>query len=214
MYLNKPNDVTRAQRPSSAKYLTQVMFCSLDVNGAATEASALNAKQSWTVNWRLTQIEIIVLRLYLRQWNANVSRLTNRRKVFEYLVMCGNDCIWTYSQCTTVVGSITAHGNNVVEFLETHHNLALLFGPEAREYCTASHYIRYELTVVRLNNVPGVSVHGQMILVVPHAGQQAGKHFLETNLSTNSFSVVLQVYACHWTHRILSTRITRRIVAV
>lgn len=46
MYLNKPNDVTRAQRPSSAKYLTQVMFCSLDVNGAATEASALNAKQS------------------------------------------------------------------------------------------------------------------------------------------------------------------------
>lgn len=44
MYLNKPNDVTRAHRPSRAKYFTQLIFCSLDVNGAATEASAWNGK--------------------------------------------------------------------------------------------------------------------------------------------------------------------------
>lgn len=40
MYLNKPNDVTKAQRPSSAKCLMHVIFSSLDVNGAATDASA------------------------------------------------------------------------------------------------------------------------------------------------------------------------------
>lgn len=43
MYLNKPNDVTSAQRPSSAKYFTQVIFWSFDVNGAATDASACDS---------------------------------------------------------------------------------------------------------------------------------------------------------------------------
>lgn len=40
MYLNRPNDVTKAQRPSSAKCFMQVIFSSYDVNGAATDASA------------------------------------------------------------------------------------------------------------------------------------------------------------------------------
>lgn len=40
MYLNRPNDVTKAQRPSSAKCFMQVIFSSFDVNGAATDASA------------------------------------------------------------------------------------------------------------------------------------------------------------------------------
>lgn len=40
MYLNRPNDVTNAQRPSSAKCFMQVIFSSFDVNGAATDASA------------------------------------------------------------------------------------------------------------------------------------------------------------------------------
>lgn len=60
MYLNRPNDVTRAHRPSSAKCLTQLMFCSLDVNGAATDASALN----W--NWKLNYESGIVV-----NWNYN-----------------------------------------------------------------------------------------------------------------------------------------------
>lgn len=41
MYLNRPNDVTNAQRPSNAKCLMHDIFSSLDVNGAATDASAL-----------------------------------------------------------------------------------------------------------------------------------------------------------------------------
>lgn len=45
MYLNKPNDVTKAQRPSSIRCLMQLIFSSLDVNGAATDASAWNWKQ-------------------------------------------------------------------------------------------------------------------------------------------------------------------------
>lgn len=45
MYLNKPNDVTKAQRPSRIKCLMQLIFSSLDVNGAATDASAWNRKQ-------------------------------------------------------------------------------------------------------------------------------------------------------------------------
>lgn len=40
MYLKRPNDVTSAQRPSSAKCLMHDIFSSLDVNGAATDASA------------------------------------------------------------------------------------------------------------------------------------------------------------------------------
>lgn len=40
MYLNRPNEVTKAQRPSSAKCFMQVIFSSFDVNGAATDASA------------------------------------------------------------------------------------------------------------------------------------------------------------------------------
>lgn len=40
MYLNRPNDVTKAQRPSSAKCFMHVIFSSFDVNGAATDASA------------------------------------------------------------------------------------------------------------------------------------------------------------------------------
>lgn len=44
MYLKRPKEVTNAQRPSSAKYFTQVIFCSFDVNGAATDASAYKNK--------------------------------------------------------------------------------------------------------------------------------------------------------------------------
>lgn len=40
MYLNNPNEVTNAQRPSSAKCFTHEIFWSFDVNGAATDASA------------------------------------------------------------------------------------------------------------------------------------------------------------------------------
>lgn len=40
MYLKRPNDVTSAQRPSSAKCFMHDIFSSLDVNGAATDASA------------------------------------------------------------------------------------------------------------------------------------------------------------------------------
>lgn len=40
IYLNNPNEVTKAHRPSKAKCLMQLIFSSLDVNGAATDASA------------------------------------------------------------------------------------------------------------------------------------------------------------------------------
>lgn len=45
IYLNSPNDVTKAQRPSKAKCLMQLIFSSVDVNGAATDASAFESEQ-------------------------------------------------------------------------------------------------------------------------------------------------------------------------
>lgn len=44
IYLNNPNEVTKAHRPSKAKCLMQLIFSSLDVNGAATDASACSIK--------------------------------------------------------------------------------------------------------------------------------------------------------------------------
>lgn len=78
MYLNRPNDVTSAHRPSNAKCLTQLIFCSLDVNGAATDASAWKSH----VKFKLKSNEIELgssqmqsYEFYLWQWNSNVSCL-------------------------------------------------------------------------------------------------------------------------------------------
>jgi hypothetical protein len=44
MYLKTPKLVTRAHLPSCMSFRTQVMLATLDVNGAATDASASDSE--------------------------------------------------------------------------------------------------------------------------------------------------------------------------
>lgn len=85
MYLNRPNDVTKAQRPSSAKCFMQVIFSSFDVNGAATDASAYsfwNQEKMTESLWDCSLFGVCKSKVLMKcqftnlwQWNANVSSL-------------------------------------------------------------------------------------------------------------------------------------------
>lgn len=76
IYLNKPNDVINAQRPSSAKCFTHEIFWSLDVNGAATDASA------WMKCYQVLDF-FLLMKIpsmpYLWQWYSDMCCLKKKQ---------------------------------------------------------------------------------------------------------------------------------------